>query len=88
MDHAESHATLDRFPHELPSKLPATSSLENGVLPLVREDVHKVHTACVGYIYRRDPSKEQGGDERRNERYSDRVLVQDGVRTSYLVRNS
>jgi len=88
MDFAEGLATLNGFPLEFPSKLLATSCLENGVHPLVREDVHEVHTTRIRYVDRRDLPKKQGSNERRNERYASRVLVQCGVRTSDLLRDS
>jgi len=47
MDFSESHAAFNRFPLELPAKFLAASDLENGVHPLVREDVHKVHATCI-----------------------------------------
>lgn len=88
MDFAEGLTTINGFPLELPSKLLATNSLKNGVHPLVREDVHEVHTTCVRYIDWCDLPKEQGSNERRDERYSGRVLVRCGVRTSDLVCDS
>lgn len=86
MNFAERHAALNRSPLELLPKLLATGGLENGIHPLVREDIHQIHTACVRYIDRGDLSQEQRGDERRNEGYAGRVLVQCEVCPSDLVR--
>ena len=56
---SEGHAAFNRFLLELLAKLLATNSLENGVHPLVREDIHQVHTTCIRYIDWCDLSKEQ-----------------------------
>lgn len=58
MDFTEDCAAFYRFPFELPTKLLSANNLEYGVDPVVREDIHQVHTARIRYIDRRDPAKE------------------------------
>lgn len=86
MDRAKSHPSFNRFSLKLPAKLLAANGIEDGVHPLARKDIHKVHTTRIGYIDRCDPAKEQRSDERRNERYPSRIFVQGGVRTPDLTR--
>jgi len=58
MDFAESYAAFNRFPHELLTKFLSASNLEYGVDPSVGENIHQVHTTCIGCVDRRDPAEE------------------------------
>jgi hypothetical protein len=85
MDFAQGRAAFNRLLLELPGKSPTTSTLEKDVHPSVREDIHQVHPTCIRDVDWCDPSKEQGSDERRDERYGGRALVCGGVCAPDLV---
>ena len=86
MDLTENRAAFNRFLLELPAKPLATGSLEKDVHPFARAGIHQAHPTRIGDVDWCDPSKEQRSNERRDEGYSSRVLVCDGVCTPDLVR--